>query len=81
MQRVNDGTPRVWHCPRCGAIKTEGAVPETTEPWIVARAARVVALFATALPDHGNCRDADMALAALAECLPHGQATEENNDA
>lgn len=38
MQRVNDGTPFVYWCPRCGTLKTEAGHPEFEEPKIVKRA-------------------------------------------
>jgi len=38
MQRVNGGEPKVFWCPRCGTLKTEGMVPEEDVPKIVGRA-------------------------------------------
>lgn len=38
MQRVNAGQPRVFWCPRCGTLKTEGMVPEFQPPKLVGRA-------------------------------------------
>jgi hypothetical protein len=37
MQKVNNGNPSVFWCPRCGTIKTEGCVPEFEAPTIVKR--------------------------------------------
>ena len=37
MQKVNDGNPKVFWCPRCGTLKTEGCVPEFEAPAIVKR--------------------------------------------
>lgn len=38
MALVNNGTPLAWHCPRCGTLKIDGAVPEHKEPWVIQRA-------------------------------------------
>ncbi len=35
MQKVNDGdNPRVFWCPNCGTIKSEGHMPEFAQPRI-----------------------------------------------
>lgn len=41
MQRVNDGHPPTFWCPRCGTLKMEGGVPEFEEPKLVNRAFRL----------------------------------------
>lgn len=68
LHRVNDGEPRVWWCPRCGTIKTEGRVPEFVEPKIVNRAFRLCE--ATADYVVGECSQERMEheQAALREC-------------
>lgn len=40
IQKVNDGIPRVWWCPRCGTIKSEGGVPEHEAPRFLAAVLR-----------------------------------------
>ena len=37
MQRVNGGEPKVFWCPRCGTLKTEGVVLEFELPKVVGR--------------------------------------------
>lgn len=32
MQKVNDGVPRTFWCPRCGTLKMEGGMPEHEAP-------------------------------------------------
>jgi hypothetical protein len=44
MQRVNNGEPPVFWCPRCGTLKMTGGVPEFEEPKLVDRATRLCAM-------------------------------------
>ena len=37
MQQVNNGYPSVFWCQRCGTIKSQGEVPEFTEPTVLER--------------------------------------------
>lgn len=32
MQKINDGVPRSFWCPRCGTLKMEGGVPDHESP-------------------------------------------------
>ena len=32
MQKVNDGVPTVWWCPRCGTLKFDKGVPDHEAP-------------------------------------------------
>ena len=32
MQKINDGVPRCFWCPRCGTLKMDGSVPEHESP-------------------------------------------------
>ena len=68
MQKVNDGIPTVFWCPRCGTLKTEGCVPEFESPMIVKRVKVLVEIMV------GNEEpiDAPPAVIALIECL-HNQ--------
>ena len=58
MQRVNNGEPPVFWCPRCGTLKTKDMVhgaPETIEePMLVDRATKLcMAVDADLLIDNG----------------------------
>ena len=35
MQKVNDGVPTVWWCPRCGTLKFDKGVPDHEAPRIL----------------------------------------------
>ena len=59
MQRVNDGLPKVFWCPRCGTLKSEVGYPEYEEPKIVQRAINYMCVNGI-----GERR-------ALEDCLPH----------
>lgn len=55
MQRVNDGYPRVFWCPRCGTLKSEGMalcqVREFERPKIVERSMALCATIDDVLND------------------------------
>ncbi len=79
MQKVNDGAPRVFWCPRCGTIKTEFCDnvgdAQFNEPRIVQRTATLTEAIRDYLPGYSDPvaqREAqkpiDAALAAVDEC-------------
>jgi hypothetical protein len=53
IQKVNDGIPRVWWCPRCGTIKSEGGVPEHEAPSFIRSALMALARYNPPRSDPG----------------------------
>ena len=51
MQRVNNGEPRVFWCPRCGTLKTDGAVPVFEAPRLAAGAGELRAVDVAAVAE------------------------------
>lgn len=72
MQRVNDGTPHVFWCPRCGTLKFESMVsPEQfEEPKLVQRAFTLceAALFFAAEDETSEAAALEQAELAVREC-------------
>jgi len=64
MQKVNDGKPPTFWCPRCGTIKSEGSVPEFEEPKLVERAKKLAQADEDADP-----RGHDLVRLAVAESV------------
>ena len=63
MQKVNDGMPKVFWCPRCGTIKSEGSVPEFEKPIIVERANKLCQQL------NIGCLPSQVNVVALKECF------------
>jgi hypothetical protein len=61
MQLVNGGEPRVWWCPNCGSLKTEGRTPEHEAP-------RIATMMPEAVRNPHTLREFDREIAAVA-CL------------
>lgn len=70
MQRVNNGEPIVFWCPRCGTIKTEKAVPEFDRPKIIQRASSVCSGVFALIQEHrlADTSTIDARVRDLKEC-------------